>query len=116
MLLGGLWHGAGWNFIIWGGLHGGFLVIERIFKNINGFSSKTTFENNDGSNIFYFRTKNIISIWFRRIIVFHLVCFAWIFFRSGTLDDALNIIFAYEFNLVFLLIIQFLVISHLSCH
>ena len=113
MLLGGLWHGAGWNFIIWGGLHGGFLVIERIFKNINGFSSKTTFENNDGSNIFLNRTKNIISIWFRRIIVFHLVCLAWIFFRSGTLDSALNIIFGIcEFNSGFFF--DYSIFSHLA--
>ena len=33
LVLGGLWHGAGWNFVIWGGLHGGFLVINQLWQN-----------------------------------------------------------------------------------
>ena len=32
MLLGGLWHGASWNFVLWGGLHGTYLTIERILR------------------------------------------------------------------------------------
>ena len=32
MLLGGLWHGAGWNFVIWGGLHGTFLIINHVWQ------------------------------------------------------------------------------------
>ena len=32
MLLGGLWHGASWNFVVWGGLHGGFLVVHRLLR------------------------------------------------------------------------------------
>ena len=32
MFLGGLWHGASWNFVLWGGLHGTYLTIERIFR------------------------------------------------------------------------------------
>lgn len=36
MLLGGLWHGAGWNFILWGGLHGAYLVINNMWRSITG--------------------------------------------------------------------------------
>ncbi len=34
MLLGGLWHGAGWNFLVWGGLHGGYLVINHLWRHL----------------------------------------------------------------------------------
>jgi alginate O-acetyltransferase complex protein AlgI len=61
MLLGGLWHGASWNFIIWGGLHGLYLVVERLL-----------------GNLFRFRLPMALH-W---MITFHLVCFAWIFFRA----------------------------------
>lgn len=64
MLLGGLWHGASWNFVFWGGLHGSYLSIERAFNYGKEYSKNYLFS---------------ISQWF---ITFHLVCFAWIFFRA----------------------------------
>ncbi|TGK01744.1 MBOAT family protein [Leptospira langatensis] len=71
MLLGGLWHGASWNFVIWGGLHGSFLALERM-----------------GSSFFFGRNaeKNVISpailkYLYRGFVVFSVVL-AWIFFRS----------------------------------
>lgn len=72
MLLGGLWHGASWNFVIWGATHGVALVVERLL----GFTGK------DGAR----RLPPVIA-W---LVTFHFVCFAWIFFRSQTLDAALN--------------------------
>ncbi len=36
MLLGGLWHGAAWNFVLWGGLHGAFLVVHQMFRRLGG--------------------------------------------------------------------------------
>ncbi|MBI9101892.1 MAG: MBOAT family protein [Spirochaetales bacterium] len=69
MLLGGLWHGAAWNFIIWGGLHGTALVIERklgLVKKMNGFAGKLL----------------------KRVIVFQVVCVCWIFFRASDLRVA----------------------------
>ena len=36
MLLGGLWHGASWNFVVWGGLHGFYLVIHKWFMKLDG--------------------------------------------------------------------------------
>jgi alginate O-acetyltransferase complex protein AlgI len=38
MLLGGLWHGAGWNYVLWGGLHGGYLALERVLRERFGFA------------------------------------------------------------------------------
>jgi len=71
MLLGGLWHGASWNFIIWGGMHGTALALDkirmRVFKSLR-------------QNMFL----KVIGILF----TFHLVCFCWIFFRASSLHDA----------------------------
>ena len=77
MLLGGLWHGASWTFIAWGGLHGLFLVVERFLKNIMPESqmwSKVPMK------IFY------------ALITFVAVSFAWIFFRADSFGQAFTII------------------------
>lgn len=72
MLLGGLWHGASWNFVIWGGLHGAYLVAGGVF----GRGSAR-------------RAQSPAIIRFLRIaLTFHLVCFAWIFFRTPNLEAA----------------------------
>ncbi len=76
MLLGGLWHGANWTFVIWGVLHGIFLSLERFFGRAN--------RREEGSNIL-FRALNVF-------LVFHMVCLAWIFFRSSTAPQAFAII------------------------
>jgi alginate O-acetyltransferase complex protein AlgI len=69
MLLGGLWHGASWNFVIWGGLHGAYLAFERaIHKRWPGWN----------------RDSRAMSL-LRMFVTFHLVCFAWIFFRAHDL-------------------------------
>lgn len=67
MFLGGLWHGASWNFAVWGVLHGIYLAIERL---------------NDRWEILHFNLS--VPFWriFKWFVVFHLVCFAWIFFRA----------------------------------
>mgnify|MGYP005610925209 FL=1 len=67
----GLWHGASWNFVIWGLLHGTFLVIERI-----GFK------------------KILEKIWspIRHLYTLLIVLVAWVFFRTETLPDALTFI------------------------
>jgi alginate O-acetyltransferase complex protein AlgI len=73
MLLGGLWHGASWNFIIWGGYHGALLSLERIFG---------VAKHDRGSPI----------QWTRVVFTFGLVCIGWVFFRAATLNDSLRVI------------------------
>lgn len=90
MLLGGLWHGANMRFVIWGGLHGLGLVIHKLWVKMNLSLSK------------YYSTRSSKNVLFRFISVFttfHLVTFAWIFFRSGTLKDAFNMIHQIGTNL-----------------
>ena len=66
MLLGGIWHGAGWKFVMWGALHGGGLAVERMIMPWLGGARSTSFAG------------RVIAT----VIVFHFVCFAWIFFRA----------------------------------
>ncbi len=74
MLLGGLWHGANWTFVIWGGIHGIGLSAERL----TGIESGETAEG--------------IRLWGRRLAVFTLVCLAWIFFRAQSVSAAFQLI------------------------
>jgi alginate O-acetyltransferase complex protein AlgI len=75
MLLGGLWHGASWNFVIWGLLHGVALAATRAWQNIAGTEKAEGW-------------RKIVGIFF----TVNFVCFAWIFFRSPTLEAALGIL------------------------
>jgi D-alanyl-lipoteichoic acid acyltransferase DltB (MBOAT superfamily) len=81
-IISGLWHGANWTYIIWGGINGLYLVIEIIFekryKNIN--------------NLFYLHRIPIIKNVIRIIMTFILVCVAWVFFRANNTNDAFIII------------------------
>jgi alginate O-acetyltransferase complex protein AlgI len=70
MLLGGLWHGASWNFVIWGGIHGGMLAIERL----------------RGKNSAYARLPAIARV----AITYIIVLFTWVFFRASDLPSALQ--------------------------
>ncbi len=82
-LVSGLWHGAGLNFIVWGGIHGGYQIIGEISGNIRSkVKSLLGIQENSFSEIFY---KNAIT--------FHLVAFAWIFFRSQDLNSACRYIY-----------------------
>jgi D-alanyl-lipoteichoic acid acyltransferase DltB (MBOAT superfamily) len=65
MLLGGIWHGAAWKFVMWGALHGGGLAVERVFQSWLGQRPATRL--------------GVIVSW---VVVFHFVCLAWIFFRA----------------------------------
>ena len=83
MFLCGLWHGASWNFVIWGGLYGIGISVERIIK------SKLKFKS------------NIYSRSIGAIFTFLFICFCWIFFRAdniGIAFDVLNQIFT-AFNI-----------------
>ena len=75
MLLGGLWHGASWNFVIWGGLHGVGLAVVRLFQARFGSAKAVGF----------WRYVNIF-------VTLHFVAFAWIFFRAPNLETVSEIL------------------------
>jgi len=79
MLIGGLWHGAAWTFVVWGGLHGGALAWERWRRERR--SPPDAARRTTGPHV-----------WAARIVTFHFVCFAWIFFRSDSFGAAWDMI------------------------
>jgi D-alanyl-lipoteichoic acid acyltransferase DltB (MBOAT superfamily) len=72
MVLGGLWHGASWNFVVWGALHGGALAGTRMWQRRGGAAGAARIPRMLGT-----------------ALTFHFVCFAWIFFRAPTFDHAM---------------------------
>jgi D-alanyl-lipoteichoic acid acyltransferase DltB (MBOAT superfamily) len=79
MLLGGLWHGANWTFVIWGGLHGAFLVAERFLKQA---TTRWTAPNG-------WALKLLLAL-----VTYLLVNIAWVLFRAKTLPAAMGILAA----------------------
>ncbi len=81
-LLSGLWHGANWTYVIWGGLNGFYLVFAIISKDIRGKIKKWT-----GIEKF----PNINKV-IKVFCTFNLICFSWIFFRASSFTQAITII------------------------
>ncbi len=77
-LVSGLWHGANWTFVIWGGLHGFFQILGRITHPMRQKVNHA---------IRLDKIPHIHSI-FQMLFTFVLVCFGWIFFRANSLSDA----------------------------
>jgi D-alanyl-lipoteichoic acid acyltransferase DltB (MBOAT superfamily) len=70
-LISGLWHGASWTFVLWGGIHGAVQVLERVIKERLGL-----------------RIKKVLST----IVTFCVVSFAWMFFRVNSISEAFYIV------------------------
>jgi hypothetical protein len=79
MILGGLWHGAAWTFIIWGSLHGLFLVINRFWRQVYE-KYNFTFENNR------------LYILFSWSLTMFCIVFAWVFFRAKDFSCAKSVV------------------------
>jgi len=80
MLIGGLWHGAAWTFVIWGGLHGLFLIINHLWR---GLKCQLGFEP-DSNNFF--------RVWSSRLLTFLAITIAWVYFRAENLGTANEIV------------------------
>jgi D-alanyl-lipoteichoic acid acyltransferase DltB (MBOAT superfamily) len=78
MVLGGLWHGAGWNFIIWGALHGIYLAIHHAWLPV--------------ANRLKFALQPAVWKCTATLLTFLAVCVAWVFFRAPDFATALNIL------------------------
>jgi D-alanyl-lipoteichoic acid acyltransferase DltB (MBOAT superfamily) len=75
MLIGGLWHGAGWTFVVWGGLHGVGLAVGR-YRRRHGERSPTSG----------------FALWRARFFTFQFVCVAWVFFRADSFTTAKDVL------------------------
>ena len=76
MLIGGLWHGAAWTFVAWGGIHGGVQAVDRWL--VDRREQLGLPEPSESAARWFLQ-------WF---VTFHIVCFAWIFFRAPTFTAA----------------------------
>ena len=76
MLIGGLWHGASWRFLLWGALHGGALGVHKVAMQYFGFKA----QGEDMTS----RWQRVLGI----LITFNFVSFAWIFFRAPDMPTA----------------------------
>ena len=81
-LISGLWHGSNWTFVIWGALHGIYVIIERLTEK---FRKRIASAIKLDRNVLLYK---IIQIF----ITFCLVSFAWIFFRSNSISDSVYIV------------------------
>jgi D-alanyl-lipoteichoic acid acyltransferase DltB (MBOAT superfamily) len=94
MLLGGLWHGASWLFVLWGGLHGGFLALERFLR--ERFLQRRRFLRQRGRKRAVEDRSGLVNsvVW---LATLGLLCLTWVFFRSTDFSAAaslLNAMFA----------------------
>lgn len=74
MLLGGLWHGAGWHWVVWGGIQGAVMLIERMV----GIGQE--------------EPRSRLASVVRWLVTLHIVCLSWVFFRSSSIDHAREIL------------------------
>lgn len=85
MLLGGLWHGASWTFVVWGGLHGLFLAVEKIVQDIR---SRVPAERRSfvmqGFGVGWLASSRLFQV----LLTFFLVNITWVFFRAADFDTA----------------------------
>jgi len=77
MLLGGLWHGVAWSYMVWGGAHGLFLAIERFFG-VKGFTGSAP----------GFRIVSFLVTTLKILFTFHVISFLWLLFQLPKFDEA----------------------------
>ena len=81
-LISGLWHGANWTFVIWGGLHGSYYLFSYWTRNIRPRLTR----------VFKLDKLPFLHRIIRVLFIFHIVLFGWIFFRANTFSDAIFIV------------------------
>jgi D-alanyl-lipoteichoic acid acyltransferase DltB (MBOAT superfamily) len=79
MLLGGLWHGAAWTFVVWGGLHGLIVIATHHLKKVNSLA-------------FFSQSKSPLVRFIKCIITFYIVLVGWVLFRATSLSSAMDVL------------------------
>jgi D-alanyl-lipoteichoic acid acyltransferase DltB (MBOAT superfamily) len=79
MVLGGLWHGASWTFVIWGALHGFYLVAHRLWSSVEWMPIRRL-------------RLTVAWRWIARLLLFHAVCLGWVFFRAPSFSIAFTLL------------------------
>jgi D-alanyl-lipoteichoic acid acyltransferase DltB (MBOAT superfamily) len=79
-LLGGLWHGASWTFVVWGGIHGTILAYEHLQQ-----QRRRASHHHPSPDTWRRR-------WWQRLVTFNIVCLAWVFFRADSFSNAADVL------------------------
>lgn len=90
MLLGGIWHGAAWTFVIWGIYQGLILIIHRYYS---PFISKWT-----NSSLFRGTHPKVIAV-VKVLFMFQITCIGWLIFRANSVDQIISFLYSIFFNL-----------------
>ncbi|HEY9135014.1 MAG TPA: MBOAT family O-acyltransferase [Pseudomonadales bacterium] len=85
MLLGGLWHGAAWNFVFWGFYHGALLAIHRVFRDFNILNSERVRESNP---------RQVLIKYLSIFIMFGFTLYGWLLFRAESFEQISNMTIA----------------------
>jgi D-alanyl-lipoteichoic acid acyltransferase DltB (MBOAT superfamily) len=100
MLVSGLWHGTGWNFIVWGLFHGCLLIVYQVLP--SRLSLQQGSSPNSMSALGLARLRSYIfplaSTGVRILMMFLLTCFGWLIFRSQTLEQAATMLSNFSFT------------------
>ena len=80
MLIGGLWHGAAWTFVVWGGLHGLYLIVNHFWRYLMNRTTGRTMGDSRIGRLFF------------GMVTFLAVTIAWVFFRAQTFDGAIRML------------------------
>jgi len=98
MLLGGLWHGAGWTFIAWGGLHGVYLLVNHLWRRSRSKHQLTQTDDQSGEHLesktvgVVTRLRALIGLAVAHCVTLVAVVVAWVLFRATTITEAGRII------------------------
>ena len=80
MLLGGLWHGAAWTFVVWGGIHGTGQAVGHWRRERRAMLGLPPLDDRPS------------TVWRQRLITFHIVCLGWVFFRADSFGTAMTVL------------------------
>ena len=90
MVIGGLWHGASWMYVIWGAVHGGLLVVHKMYRRVITLVSSEAVVTDGGEVVMVKKGQSALSRWMRpvnMIVTFVLVSVTFMFFRAPSMSD-----------------------------
>ncbi|WP_066175926.1 MBOAT family O-acyltransferase [Bacillus marinisedimentorum] len=99
MFLGGIWHGAGWTFVIWGAMHGMYNVINHVYRELKkklfrlpAKKAETAAAREEAPETLWTTIRQGMAVLPYRLITFLSVVVAWVFFRALTVEDAFKVL------------------------
>ena len=90
MVIGGLWHGASWMYVIWGAIHGGLLVVHKMYRRVISQTASGAVVTDGGEVVMLKGARQTLSRWMRpvnMIVTFVLVSLTFMFFRAPSMED-----------------------------